>query len=198
MHTQGDFVQEGDILLVISSGNEGLQASIVQQQIEDLHDALEIMALYEQALLTEENTLSKAGKELEYYAMVEFYLYIVKQEQNDEKQSNNNLIEKKQELKQLNNEINKIEQELKVVTDKVDTSSSEKSTLNDRLIEEQSMKEIIIVELEKLEKKEPNEALDKEINGKLREIERIEQEIVLAESKLRDLEKKQTIIAKLS
>lgn len=184
----GDFVQEGDLLLAISSGSEGLQASIVQQQIEDLQDTLKIMDLYEQALVTEENTLSKAGKELEYYGKVEYYLDIVKQEQNDEKKSNNNLIEKKQELKQLNDEIKKIEQELKVVTDKVDTSTSEQSTLNDRLIEKQTKKETIIVELEKFEQEETNEAVDKEINEKVRELENIEQEIVSTESKLRGLE----------
>lgn len=184
----GDYVQEGDILLAISSGSEGLQASIVQQQIDDLHDTLETMDLYEQALVTEENMLSKVGKELEYYGKVEYYLDIVKQEQNDEKKSNNNLIEKKQELKQLNDEIKKIEQELKVVTDKVDTSTSEQSTLNDRLIEKQTKKETIIVELEKFEQEETNEAVDKEINEKVRELENIEQEIVSTESKLRGLE----------
>jgi multidrug efflux pump subunit AcrA (membrane-fusion protein) len=194
----GDYVHEGDLLIVISSGNEGLQASIVQQQIEDLFDTLKIMDVYEQALLTEENTLSNTGKELEYYGKVEYYLDLVKREKNEEKKSTDKLTEKRKEFKQLNEEMKKIEQELKTLAAKENTYSSEKSQLDDRLLEKYSEKEMILKELErleeekleqeKLEQETPNEHVQAEINEKITELETIEKEIVSFESTLSDLE----------
>src|SRR5699024_6926211 len=66
IHVQsGQFVEKGDIILELSSGNEGLQKSVTQAQIAELEDTLLIMDKYEQALEQGENILSSKGKELE-------------------------------------------------------------------------------------------------------------------------------------
>ena len=59
-------MEEGDKLLVISSGNEGIQADVIKEQIRDLEESMEVMNRYKQALMNKENTLGQSGKELEY------------------------------------------------------------------------------------------------------------------------------------
>lgn len=94
----GDLVQEGDEILAISSGSEGLQASAIEDQIQDLLEKLDTLDTYEASLEQKENRLKNEGKELEYYAKVQYYLDMVNNENSEKNLTKSDLSEKKEEL----------------------------------------------------------------------------------------------------
>ena len=75
MHkSEGDTVKVGDVILSLSSGEEGLQAGSLTKQLEKLRAKEAIFQKFEQSLNEKINHMSNSGEEQEYYGKVEYYL----------------------------------------------------------------------------------------------------------------------------
>ena len=72
--SEGDIVKAGDIIVSLSSGQEGLQASSLNKQLEKLRAKEAIFQKFEQSLNEKYNHMSNSGEEQEYYGKVEYYL----------------------------------------------------------------------------------------------------------------------------
>ncbi|MBZ4298511.1 biotin/lipoyl-binding protein, partial [Streptococcus pneumoniae] len=72
--SEGDMVNAGDVIISLSSGQEGLQASSLNKQLEKLRAKEAIFQKFEQSLNEKYNHLSNSGEEQEYYGKVEYYL----------------------------------------------------------------------------------------------------------------------------
>ena len=67
-------VKAGDVIVSLSSGQEGLQASSLNKQLEKLRAKEAIFQKFEQSLNEKYNHMSNSGEEQEYYGKVEYYL----------------------------------------------------------------------------------------------------------------------------
>lgn len=75
MHkSEGDTVKAGDVILSLSSGEEGLQAGSLTKQLEKLRAKEVIFQKFEQSLNEKFNHMANSGEEQEYYGKVEYYL----------------------------------------------------------------------------------------------------------------------------
>ena len=72
--SEGDMVNAGDVIISLSSGQEGLQASSLNKQLEKLRAKEVIFQKFEQSLNEKYNHMSNSGEEQEYYGKVEYYL----------------------------------------------------------------------------------------------------------------------------
>lgn len=72
--SEGDIVKAGDVIVSLSSGQEGLQASSLNKQLEKLRAKEAIFQKFEQSLNEKYNHMSNSGEEQEYYGKVEYYL----------------------------------------------------------------------------------------------------------------------------
>lgn len=104
----GDFVEEGEIILRLSSGSEGLQKYIAESKIKEIEDTLLIMNKYEEALSNGQNTLDTSGKEMEFHSKVSYYLDLAEQEKNEENKIHQKIKEKKKKLEKIRAEIRNI------------------------------------------------------------------------------------------
>lgn len=194
----GDYVKEGDILMVISSGSEGLQASIVQEQIDDLVDTLKIMQRYEQALINKKNTLSPTGKELDFYGKVNYYLDIIKLEKYEKSQVQSELDEKTSELEKSDKEFQKMKSKLDDLILQENKYSDEQKIkeeeLNSKLIQKDTIiEEITLIEnqISALPNTEENAneitALEKQLTEKANSLNKLNKEIKAIESTLNEI-----------
>ena len=71
--SEGDIVKAGDVIVSLSSGQEGLQASSLNKQLEKLRAKEAVFQKFEQSL-NEKYHMSNSGEEQEYYGKVEYYL----------------------------------------------------------------------------------------------------------------------------
>ncbi|MCQ9212679.1 MULTISPECIES: hypothetical protein [unclassified Streptococcus] len=75
MHkSEGEAVKSGELILSLSSGQEGLQADSLNKQLEKLHAKEAIFQKFEQSLNEKVNHMANSGEEQEYYGKVEYYL----------------------------------------------------------------------------------------------------------------------------
>lgn len=75
MHkSEGDMVKAGDVILSLSSGQEGLQADSLKKQLEKLRAKEGLFQKFEQSLNERVNHMANSGEEQEYYGKVEYYL----------------------------------------------------------------------------------------------------------------------------
>src|SRR5699024_8336209 len=144
IHVQsGQFVEKGDIILELSSGNEGLQKSVTQAQIAELEDTLLIMDKYEQALEQGENILSSKGKELEYYGKTAYYIDELNQELHENAKVRSKMIDKNKELNNIKIEVKDLETKLNSVNKQLDeqkkTIEKNKLSLSKRETKQQSL-----------------------------------------------------------
>ena len=72
--SEGDIVKAGDVIVSLSSGQEGLQASSLNKQLEKLRAKEAVFQKFEQSLNEKYNHMSNSGEEQEYYGKVEYYL----------------------------------------------------------------------------------------------------------------------------
>ena len=72
--SEGDMVNAGDVIISLSSGQEGLQASSLNKQLEKLRAKEAVFQKFEQSLNEKYNHMSNSGEEQEYYGKVEYYL----------------------------------------------------------------------------------------------------------------------------
>jgi membrane fusion protein, peptide pheromone/bacteriocin exporter len=105
---EGQNVKAGDTLLTISNGQEGLQASALGEQLNELYTKLEEMDRYVQSLETQKNLMKNAGPEQEYYGKVEYYLLQVRGDHFESSNTAQQLKEKKERISLLENEINNV------------------------------------------------------------------------------------------
>ena len=143
----GDYVQEGDTVLVISSGNEGAQATVIQEQIADLEETIEVMDKYKTALKEKENTLAQSGKELEYYGKVNYYLTMLSQEGFEKGNVNDQRSKKLSEKNALDKEIQEIQSQLQQLSSK----NNNDKELNESLQQQHSNREKLEKEISSLE-----------------------------------------------
>ncbi|MFA9413799.1 MULTISPECIES: hypothetical protein [unclassified Streptococcus] len=81
MHkAEGEMVTVGEVILSLSSGQEGLQAESLNKQLDKLKAKEAIFQKYEQSLNEKINYMTNTGEEQEYYGKVEYYLSQLKSE----------------------------------------------------------------------------------------------------------------------
>ncbi|BBA93434.1 MULTISPECIES: HlyD family efflux transporter periplasmic adaptor subunit [Streptococcus] len=149
---EGDSVKAGEVILSLSSGQEGLQTESLKKQLEKLKSKEAIFQKYEQSLNGKANYMVNSGEEQEYYGKVEYYLSQLKSENyndgtqyaklQDEYAKLNRLTDEKSqldtELSSLQLELTNLEAELAglseqpssevVVTNPTDAETSSSST----------------------------------------------------------------------
>ncbi|NQI71919.1 HlyD family efflux transporter periplasmic adaptor subunit [Streptococcus suis] len=141
MHkSEGDEVKVGDVILSLSSGEEGLQAGSLMKQLEKLRAKEAIFQKFEQSLNEKVNHMANSGEEQEYYGKVEYYLSQLSSENynngsqysklQDEYVKLNKLIDEKNQLdidlQTVQNELTQLQQQLATlpISDPTTTTSS--------------------------------------------------------------------------
>ncbi|HEM4090965.1 HlyD family efflux transporter periplasmic adaptor subunit [Streptococcus suis] len=71
---EGDSVKAGEVILSLSSGQEGLQTESLTKQLSKLKAKESLFQKYEQSLNEKVNYMANSGEEQEYYGKVEYYL----------------------------------------------------------------------------------------------------------------------------
>lgn len=71
---EGDSVKAGEVILSLSSGQEGLQTESLTKQLDKLKAKESLFQKYEQFLNEKVNYMANSGEEQEYYGKVEYYL----------------------------------------------------------------------------------------------------------------------------
>ncbi len=112
---ENDWVDEGEVLLVISNGSEGVQIDALNKQLNQAQSKIEAMDLFEKSLNDKVNYLQNKGLQQEYYGKMEYYLSLLSDEkattENQKKEKikkQEKLVTKKQELTNLEKELNKL------------------------------------------------------------------------------------------
>ncbi|MFA9467320.1 HlyD family efflux transporter periplasmic adaptor subunit [Streptococcus sp. E24BD] len=109
MHkSEGDVVKAGEVILTLSSGQEGLQSDSINKQLEKLRSKEAIFQKFEKSLNERVNHMANSGEEQEYYGKIEYYLSQLNSENynsgsqyskiQDEYTKLNKLIEEKNQL----------------------------------------------------------------------------------------------------
>lgn len=93
---EGSFVKEGDVILVVSNGEENTQRKEYEKILEDNKSKKDLLVKYRKSLDEKINYLSDTGLEQEYYGKVEYYLDVINSE-NQNKTFTNEDISKKQD-----------------------------------------------------------------------------------------------------
>ncbi|HFI0239301.1 TPA: HlyD family efflux transporter periplasmic adaptor subunit [Streptococcus suis] len=71
---EGDSVKAGEVILSLSSGQEGLQTESLTKQLDKLKAKESLFQKYEQSLNEKVNYMANSSEEQEYYGKVEYYL----------------------------------------------------------------------------------------------------------------------------
>jgi multidrug resistance efflux pump len=141
--SEGTRVKAGDTLLILSNGQQGLQGSALQQQIDEGNNKLAIMDRYKQSLDKKINLMKNAGEEQEYYGKVENYLLQVKSDAYSASNTKNQLSQKQQQMSQLQADIkqqqsilnnqNAMDTDKQTVQSKIDSDNSTIDSLNQNI-----------------------------------------------------------------
>jgi len=126
IHEEGSFVEFGDVLFTVSSGNEGLQYQILLSQLEQQESLLVAMDLFEKSLNDSTNHMQNTGIEQEYYARVEHYLKALEEDRENLGHIQEDLDDRRQRLATFNQEINRLGGE-------IDTLNTRESSLRTQL-----------------------------------------------------------------
>jgi membrane fusion protein, peptide pheromone/bacteriocin exporter len=190
----GDIVQQGEDILAISSGSEGLQASALEDQIQDLLEKLDTLDTYEASLVQKENRLKNEGKELEYYAKVQYYLDMVSNDNSEKNRTKSDLNEKKEEIDAQRFEKRKAE--VIITSSEAETQSIEENLSNEKnklktLNEQKNINEL---EKEDIQKKiaQLQEVDEEDISELTSELEEIKSAISKIEDSI--LEKELSVV----
>ncbi|ACK91410.1 HlyD family efflux transporter periplasmic adaptor subunit [Bacillus cereus] len=178
----GDYVKKGDRILVISSGNEGVQANAIKEQIRDLEETIEVMDRYKQSLMKKENTLKQNGKEMEYYSKINYYLDSVKRENYEVNSIKDQMNEKVKEVDKLDKEINELQSQL----EQLNLNKEDEKNYNLELSDNNSGT-ISNNEGKKSEIKGYLDAKKTEKKGLLNEVKQLEQQVKSPSSKSTEL-----------
>lgn len=116
---ENEFAEKDEVLLVLSSGSEGIQIQALNKQLNQANKKIEAMDLFEKSLNNKVNYLKNAGVQQEYFGKMEYYLSLINDEKNnteiqekERKKKEEKLILKKQELVNLESELKKLNEEM--------------------------------------------------------------------------------------
>lgn len=94
LYNEGDYIKSGEVLMILSTGIDGEQSRLLNEQISYFANKEKTFDDYEKSLNLNSNYLTNNSEEIKYYEKVEFYLST----QNDDKENNENTEEEKDEL----------------------------------------------------------------------------------------------------
>lgn len=185
--SSGQYVEKGESILSISTGNEGIQASVVDAQIAELEETLTLMDRYEEAIATKTNTLNREGQELEYYGKMAYYLDLLNQENFDNTKLEKDIQEKQQALDQLVKESQTIKKDLKSVATKLKDKETEEKSISDSLAEMEEQREDLFHEVTALEEEamaSEENSLFEALADKQKELDQLSESMEQAQQKL--------------
>ncbi|WP_197080514.1 HlyD family efflux transporter periplasmic adaptor subunit [Enterococcus gallinarum] len=108
---EGDRVKQGDLLLTLSTGTEGVQEKDIDNQIRNLEGKKVIFDKFEKSLYEKKNLLKNEDSEQEYYGKVEYYLSQLSDDQKKNNSTNKELELAQKEMEGLKTELATIESE---------------------------------------------------------------------------------------
>ena len=111
-HSEGSFVEKGDVLFTVSSGVEGLEYQLTLEQLAHQEEILAAMDLFEQSIEERENHMTNDGVEQEYYARIEHYLLTIQNENKADVAAEANLNDQRHRVSELNADITRLNGEI--------------------------------------------------------------------------------------
>lgn len=144
---EGSAVNIGDELFSISSGNEGIQYSAIQDQLMQLESKKNAMIKFTQSLESGINYMSNSGVEQEYYGKMEFYLTLVKDEKESALNLQRNLAKKEDKKTTKEKEISDIQEQLNKLIENEDNLIKKQelqSSLESKKLELETINEELI------------------------------------------------------
>ncbi|EOR23130.1 hypothetical protein A499_14366 [Niallia nealsonii AAU1] len=201
---EGQNVKTGDVLFIISNGQEGLQSSAFAEQLEELNAKLKIMDRYVESLKEQKNLMNNEGSEQEYYGKVEYYLLQLRSDSFDQSNIDKQLNEKEANIDSVKEEIQNLKSNISTIEEKISTNSKLREQLQDSINKkQQSLAEMNESSTENLDEEvavtneNSTENADEEVPGKNeKEIEEIEEEIQKLTKELNSIESEEESIAK--
>lgn len=110
---EGESVSEGEVLFTITTGQEGLQQSAIQTQIDELTDKNQVLDRFEESLNKQKNVMEDSGIEQEYYGKVQYYLLQVQTDQFERDSLNDQISKKETKKAELLSELEGLKKDLK-------------------------------------------------------------------------------------
>lgn len=129
---EGSDVKEGQILFVVSSGEEGLQQQIYETQLNEQKEKLEILNRYKKSLNEKVNYMQNIGPEQEYYGKMEYYLFQVNIDRQNEISIQEEITSKKEKRENLLKRQKYIELDIDILTQKTQENPQLKSELEEK------------------------------------------------------------------
>lgn len=179
---EGEKITNGQPILKVTNGQEGLQVESLTKQLSKAREKLEAMDLYQKSLEDKVNYMSNSGVEQEYYGYIEYYLLQLKSEaysDNTQLETLNNRLAKRNTL---TNEINDLQTKINsIVIPQVDDSNlkSLENTYNSKKLELENLKNELSTINDPIQ-------IDKQKN----KINSLENEIAEIDNKIQDINKK--------
>ena len=207
VHEEGSFVEVGDVLFTVSSGNEGLQYQTLLSQLEQQESILVAMNLFERSLNERVNHMQNSGIQQEYYARVEHYLFALQQEGREQGHTQTDISNQRQNITDINRDITRLESEISTLNTTEESLRSQLATTPSEIVEEDVELETEITvpnpEFERLEQEiemtvSEQDGLRAEIDGKISQREGYENEIQHMERQLESTSAGQTRIQLLA
>jgi multidrug efflux pump subunit AcrA (membrane-fusion protein) len=147
--SEGSRVESGDILLYTTNGQDGLQVSAIQKQIDYANEKLAVLDRYKKSLDSKKNLMKNLGDEQGYYGKVAYYLLQVKSDAYNNSILVIDLTGKKKELKTAQSETLK----QKAILNNVNSSIAEKQVADARLDAASTTIERLNSEIKQLQQK---------------------------------------------
>lgn len=101
---EGSFVKKGDLILVISNGEENIQRTEYKKILDNNKLKKELLEKYRKSLDEKTNHMMDSGIEQEYYGKVEYYLDALKSENQNKEFTNEDIVKKQNKLTEKINE----------------------------------------------------------------------------------------------
>ncbi|HEM3164247.1 HlyD family efflux transporter periplasmic adaptor subunit [Streptococcus suis] len=127
---EGDSVKAGEVILSLSSGQEGLQTESLTKQLDKLKAKESLFQKYEQSLNEKVNYMANSGEEQEYYGKVEYYLSQLSSENYNDGSQYAKLQEEYTKLNKLVAEKSQLETDLSSYQSQLANLEAELSTLS--------------------------------------------------------------------
>ncbi|HEL2474333.1 TPA: HlyD family efflux transporter periplasmic adaptor subunit [Streptococcus suis] len=127
---EGDSVKAGEVILSLSSGQEGLQTESLTKQLEKLKAKESLFQKYEQSLNEKVNYMANSGEEQEYYGKAEYYLSQLRSENYNDGSQYAKLQEEYTKLNKLVVEKSQLETDLSSYQSQLANLEAELSTLS--------------------------------------------------------------------
>lgn len=130
---EGESVKKGDLLLTLSSGNEGIQSAEYSKQIDLLKEQMNAQDMYERSLNEKKNYLQNTGIQQAYFGKVEYYLSQVQAGNENVKVQQDKIATKRKDRQTLVNKINALNQEKQASMTEIETKQQELKTLDEEI-----------------------------------------------------------------